>query len=120
MTKINLDDLTLGQLKEINQLTPKADQNASTNKWDYKELINKVVFIRTVTFYYVGNLREVYDDILILEDAAWVANTGSFAAALKNGSFDEVEPFCQKRTPIGKGGIMDISEITLDLPLTQK
>lgn len=81
-------------------------------------LIGKKVFIRTVTNYYTGQLAE-YGEFLHLEEAAWIADTGRFADALKNGQLHEVEPF-PADCWIATGSVVDISEWHHDLPRDQK
>lgn len=67
-----------------------------------------------------GKLVAVYENELVLENAAWVAETGRFADAVKNSSFNEVEPFPQNREVIiGRGAIIDAVEID-KLPVDQK
>ena len=55
--------------------------------------VGKSYLIRSVTMYYTGRLASVTDTDLVLEDAAWIADTGRFATALKTGELNEVEPF---------------------------
>jgi hypothetical protein len=43
----------------------------------------------------------------VLEDAAWIADTGRFSDALKSAKFNEVEPFPNGRVIIGRGSIID-------------
>ncbi len=50
-------------------------------------------FIRTVTHYYTGRLVAITEDELVLDDAAWVVDTGRFADAIKDGTLSEVEPY---------------------------
>jgi hypothetical protein len=50
-------------------------------------------FIRTVTHYHTGRLVEVTENELVLEDAAWIANSGRFA--------DAPRPIITR--PLGKG-----------------
>lgn len=63
----------------------------STNPFSDK--IGKNVFIRTVTYHYIGKVERVFGDFVELSTAAWVADSGRFADALKREDFDEVEPF---------------------------
>lgn len=54
--------------------------------------IGKCYFIRTVTLYQVGRVVAISGQFVKLEDASWIADTGRFSDALKNGDFSEVEP----------------------------
>ena len=40
--------------------------------------VGKAYLIRTVTFYYTGKLSRITSKELILEDAAWIPDTGRF------------------------------------------
>lgn len=75
--------------------------------------------IRTVTMIDTGRLVEVDDHELVLEDAAWIADTGRFTQAIAEGTFSEVEPFPNGRVIIGRGSIVDAVEIPT-LPRKQK
>ena len=120
MTKINIDDLTLSQIKEIASLIPSLTGVGFIPKCGYKAVLNKKLFIRSVTHYYTGFLKEIYHDLLLLEDVSWIPDTGNFSEALKTGNFSEVEPFFEKETRVMRGGLIDCSEYGFELPLTQK
>ena len=81
--------------------------------------VGKKYFIRTVTMYYTGELKKIYDDYLILKDAAWIADTARFHDFLKDGKTNEVEPFI-KDVIIQTGTIVDVTEWQHDLPREQK
>ena len=84
-------------------------------------ILNENYFIRTVTFHYTGKLIAVYDDELVLSTAAWIADDGRFADALKNTDFNEIEPFPADKTPIiGRGSIIDAVIQDGPLPTKQK
>ena len=99
---------------------------------DLKDLIGPVsdspytigcpYFIRTVTHYHIGILGAVHDKELVLTRAAWIADTGRFADAIKSGEFDEVEPFPEdRRVIINRSAIIDaVAMPGLALPLSQK
>jgi hypothetical protein len=56
---------------------------------------------------------------LVIEDAAWIADTGRFADAVKKAEFGEVEPFPDGRVIVGRGAIIDAVQIKLS-PRSQK
>jgi hypothetical protein len=94
----------------------KGDVKMSNEAWE----IGQNYFIRTVTMNNTGRLVLVTDHELVLEDAAWIADSGRFATALKTCDFSEVEPFpAGARVIIGRGAIVDACQIE-KLPLTQK
>lgn len=49
-------------------------------------------FIRTVTYHCVGRVERIIGKFLVLQDASYVADSGRFMNALKEGTLDEVEP----------------------------
>lgn len=100
----NIDELTVGQIKDIQRMCG----NTSKSKSPYE--IGKNYLIRTATMIDVGRLVEVTDQELILEDAAWIADTGRFNEALKNGTFNEVEPFPDGRVIVGRASVVDACE----------
>jgi hypothetical protein len=81
--------------------------------------IGKNYLIRTVTMIDTGKLKEVGPQELVLEDAAWIADTGRFADALIRGTFGEVEPFPDGEVIVGRAAVIDAVEIKT-LPRKQK
>lgn len=73
--------------------------------------IGAIYLIRTVTMIDTGKLVAVTPQELVLEDAAWIADTGRFADALVRAEFNEVEPFPAGRVIIGRGAIIDAVQI---------
>ena len=81
--------------------------------------IGKTVFIRSVNLYYVGRIIELQDKYIVLEKAAWIADTGRFSAALASGVFSEVEPY-PGIVAVAIGGIIDVCEYIHPVPLALK
>lgn len=103
---MNIDDLTLRQVREIqNMNAAKASDNSA---WE----IGKHYLIRTVTMIDTGTVVAVTEHEIILEDAAWIADTGRFSDAIKSASFNEVEPFPDGRVIVGRSAIIDAVQIT--------
>ena len=75
--------------------------------------------IRTVTMIDTGRLVKVTEHELVLEDAAWIAETGRFMEALQSGEFNEVEPFPDGQVIVGRGAIIDAVRLP-KLPREQK
>lgn len=69
--------------------------------------IGAVYLIRTVTMIDVGRVVAASKQWVILEDAAWVADTGRFSDALKKWQFNEVEPFPDGLVGVSCGSIID-------------
>ena len=57
------------------------------------KLSGKAFFFRTVTYHLVGKVvAEHANGLLELDEASWVADSGRFMQAIKNGTLNEVEP----------------------------
>ena len=97
-------------------------RNVTTKKTSVKGLLCKgmKVFIRTVTHYYTGSIKEITPLWIILENAAWIADTARFATALKTGQLNEVEPYPDGPVYVAIGGVIDVCEWKYELPREQK
>ena len=113
---MDTDELTLGQLKEIKNLMGGGE--CSNSGQPYK--IGCAYFIRTVTHYLTGRVTAVTDKEIVLEDAAWIADTGRYADALKTGSLKEVEPYPDGPVIVGRGAVIDVAVWSHPLPREQK
>lgn len=102
---MNIDSLTIGEARELAALFCGKTNNESP--WE----IGKIYLIRTVTMIDTGRLVSVTPQELVLEDAAWIADTGRFSDAVKSAKFNEVEPFPDGRVIIGRGAIIDATTI---------
>lgn len=102
---MKLDDLTIGEAKKLAELfkCEKAD--------DCPFEIGEKYLIRTVTMIDTGRVVRVTPTELVLEDAAWIADTGRFSDALKKAQFNEVEPFPAGEVIVGRGAIIDACKI---------
>lgn len=56
------------------------------------DLVGGSYFFRTVTYHLTGRVKQVLGNLLILEDAAWIADSGRFTQAIKDGVLNEIEP----------------------------
>jgi hypothetical protein len=75
-------------------------------------------FIRTVTYHLVGRVKKVLRDFLVLEDASWVADSGRFMQAIRDGALSEVEPV--GAAYVNLGSITDAFPWAHELPKDQK
>ena len=73
--------------------------------------IGEIYLIRTVTMIDVGRVVAASHKWIVLEDAAWIADTGRFSDALKSCEFSEVEPFPDGHVIIGAGAVIDAVKI---------
>ena len=110
---MNIDDLKLGEVKALCAMF--GAKQTDNSAWE----IGKNYLIRTVTMIDTGRLVAVTDHELVLEDAAWIADTGRFAQAVEKCEFGEVEPFPAGRVIIGRGAVIDAVQIR-DIPRSQK
>src|ERR1017187_7116918 len=110
---MNIDDMKVGDIKQLAALF--GAKQTDNSAWE----IGKNYLIRTVTMIDTGRLIAVTDHELVLEDAAWVADTGRFMQAVASAEFGEVEPFPEGRVIIGRGSIIDAVQIKL-VPRSQK
>lgn len=77
------------------------------------------VLVRTVTYFYSGRVILLTPQEIVLDDAAWIADTGRFSTALKNGTFNEVEPF-HAPVSINRAAVVDATAWAHELPREQK
>lgn len=110
---MNIDTLTIAEAREIARLFGAQPQTG------HPYTIGSPYFIRTVTHHHTGRLVAVTEHELVLEDAAWIADDGRFADALKTGNFSEVEPFPDGPVIIGRASIIDAVKINT-IPRSQK
>ena len=57
-----------------------------------EELVGRSFFFRTVTHHLTGRITKVWGNFLVLENAAWIADSGRFTQAIRDGVLSEVEP----------------------------
>jgi hypothetical protein len=80
--------------------------------------VGEAVYVRTVTYHYTGRISRVTPGEVVLTDAAWVADSGRWAAALATGSLSEVEPYPEGEVAISRGAIVDVCRWAHALPRT--
>lgn len=84
---------------------------ASSHPWK----IGQAYLIRTSTMHLTGRLVAVHEHELVLEQAAWIADTGRFHNALVTGALVEVEPM-PGTVLVGRGAVIDAAEWRHALP----
>jgi hypothetical protein len=109
---MNIDELTLGQIKQIGALLNLQWGAESREPPAPVFEIGKTYLIRTVTMIDTGKVVQITPQWIVLEDAAWIADTGRFSDSVEKAEFDEVEPFPVGKVGIGIGAIIDFCEIT--------
>jgi|SRR3990167_2204441 len=86
----------------------------------YPYEIGKNYFIRTVTNYFTGTLLWVGPMELLLENVSWIADTGRFSNALREGKLNEIEPYPEGPVIIGRGAVIDATHWNFDIIMVQK
>ena len=69
---MNLEDM---KLKDLLQLTSALNLNKDDTAFER----GRSYLIRTVTLYYTGKIKRITSKELVLEDAAWIPDTGRFS-----------------------------------------
>ena len=110
---MNIDELTIGQARELTQLFARQSQV-------HPYRVGRNYLVRTVTMTLYGKLVAVFEQELILQDAAWIADSGRWADALESGEFDEVEPFPDGDVIVGRGAIIDAVALSFPPKRQQK
>lgn len=75
--------------KLIEQLLDGKEEN--WNGPDNPFVVGKAYLIRTVTFHLLGKIERISGNFLVLSEACWVADSGRFSKAIKEGELNEVE-----------------------------
>ena len=107
-----IDSLTIGEAREIAALfnaLPCASVPAASADQPYE--IGKYYLIRTVTMIDTGKIVSVSDKEIVIENAAWIADTGRFADAVKAVDFNEVEPFPSGKVIVNRSSVIDAVQI---------
>lgn len=112
---MNIDDLTLGQAKALVAML-----GSSVAMPDHPYPVGEAVFIRSVTYHYTGRLVRVTPGELVLIDAAWIADSGRFGAALVSGTLDEIEPYPDGEIVVPRGCVTDVCRWNHALPRAVK
>ena len=115
---INLDDLTLGQIKEL-QLFAGKSPTQSSDISDYP--IGHNVIVRTVTMIYTGLLHKVTEADLILLQCSWIPQTEKYKSFVETGAVKYCEPYPDDlKVFVNRGALVDFCELKAQLPRVQK
>lgn len=105
-------------INKLLELALKDDASHASSEKVAFEVGGKYLF-RTVTYFATGRVKDIIGDFLILEDAAWVADTGRFQQAIMEGTLNEVEPV-DVLMRINLNAIVDAFDWKHELPRKQK
>lgn len=110
---MNIDNMTIKEVKEITAMLSPTKTPALPFE------VGEKYFIRTVTYHLTGQVKAIVGNFLVLTDAAWIADSGRFMAAIESGTLDEVEPVtCE--VFVNTDSICDAFAWRHDLPRVQK
>ena len=84
--QIEISDETFEKLKD--QLLADGGKEI----FNYEDLVGGKYYFRTVTFHQVGEIKKIVGRFVFLKNASWVADSGRFMNAIKDGTLSEVEP----------------------------
>lgn len=83
---IEISDETFEKLKD--QLLADGGKEIA----NYEDMVGGKYFFRTVTYHLVGEVKKIVGKFAVLKTASWVADSGRFMNAIKDGTLNEVEP----------------------------
>ena len=114
---MNIDELTLGQIKEIQLLLGSQHKDEANNVYP----VGKNVIVRTVTMIFTGKLERVTNSDLVLTQCSWIPETSRYAQFVASGEVNECEPYPDDlRVYINRGALTDLCELKASLPRSQK
>jgi hypothetical protein len=85
---IEISDETWDKIKD--QVSEDGYEEVDIDSLD--DFVGEKLFIRTVTYHCVGKVEKRIGKFFELSGASWVADSGRFMNAIKEGTLDEVEP----------------------------
>lgn len=88
MPTIEVTDEQLAEIKKKKIIKPEEVREVKS----YEDLIGSAYLFRTVTYHAVGKVVRIVGRFAVLEQASWIADTGRFMNAIKDGTLSEVEP----------------------------
>ena len=112
MKQIEVSEETYEKIKDQLMEEEQIDLN------ELEDFIGKKFFFRTVTYHLIGKVVKKVGQFFILENASWVADSGRFMNAIKEGTLSEVEPV--GTCGIGINTVIDFFPWTHKLPTKQK
>lgn len=81
--------------------------------------VGSSVLIRTVTHYFTGRIVSITEKDLVLDQCAWIADTGRFSSCISTGSIDECE-YIGDGHIVFLAGIIDVARWSHELPSVSK
>ena len=72
--------------------------------------IGKVYAFRTVTMIYTGRIKDISANEVLIDEAAWIPDSGRWAAFVDKGEHNEAEPYTRP-VILSRGAFLDVTEI---------
>lgn len=120
---IDINELTIGEVKKINEMfnvnTLQRPVDSVAGKAKIPVEIGEAYLFRTVTHIEVGRVKSVMGAFVTLEDASWIADTGRYHYCLRDGVFNDVEPY-PLTTTINSSSLINFAPWPHKLPKEQK
>ena len=110
------------ELKELETLENKIKSKKDSLKYEKLQVPFKVgdaYYIRTVTYHMTGRVKTIVGQFLVLEDGAWIADSGRFTDAIMKGILSEIEPV-EVDMYVNCNSITDAFQWNHKLPRSQK
>ena len=106
--------------KLLTKLLELAVQDSTKTNEECALEVGENYFIRTVSYFYTGKVREIKGNFVILDDVSCILDTGRLSESIKEGKLEELSVSEIEPLPNGTGinidGITDFSPITFKLP----
>jgi hypothetical protein len=80
--------------------------------------IGEKYYFRTVTHHQTGRVKAIIGKFVVLEDAAWIADSGRWKDAIESGRLSEVEPV-EVEVYVNTDSLIDAYEWEHELPRKQ-
>lgn len=81
--------------------------------------VGKDVFVRTVTYHYIGRIKEINEHSIVLSDASWIPQSGRWSTTLSTGELKECEPYVDD-VYLNRQAVVDITAWRFALPTKAK
>jgi len=104
-------------LKELSKLQKIVKESGKDQSLSFRQKVEvpfevgREYFFRTVTFHVTGRVKDIVGKFLVLEDAAWIADSGRFHLFFEKPDNNlEVEPFGKRDVFVNTEAITDAAE----------
>lgn len=112
---MDIESLTFAQMKQIASIVGGVAASQPSSPF----APGSAWLIRTVTMAWTGRVRAVVGGFVVLDEAAWIPDTGRFHLATEEKNLSEIEPVGDG-VVVGLGSIVDAKPWTTALPKNVK